>query len=220
MRRRILESPVTENIPNFDEISSKYPYLHFSDFYWYFGDNLDIYFGETPMYIGDRINFDMGYSCFYYYSSWDDFENSRPSEKFYINGYMPDFPYIQGPPKSVSIEDTSVWSGGIIVFELYIDDIIELIHTSSRCTIIIPMMCSSRLSNTFLNSNSYNSEGPWTSMSMWNYNIGNSPVHAFFPLIYQNNIVDGDYFLCSFRSSSYGDDNNQWGVGIRFHFMA
>lgn len=220
MRRRILESPVTENIPNFDEISSNYPYLHFSDFYWYFGDNLDIYLGSFPMYIGDRINFDTGYSYFAYYKNLDDFENYKSSEKFYINGYIPDFPYIQGPPINVSIENTGAWSGGITVFELFIDSAIELIHTSSRYTIIIPMICSSRLSNTFLNSNSYDSEGPWVSMSQWNYGIGGSYVHAFFPLIYQDAIVDKDYYLCRFRSLYHGDDNNQWGVGIRFHFMA
>lgn len=223
MRRRILESPVTENIPNFNEISSDYPYLHFSDLYWYFGDSLDIYFGDSPMYIGDRINFDTYYSNFCYYSSLDNFEKvpSRPSEKFYLNEYISDFPYIQGPPISVSIEDTlaGAWSGGIMVLELYANLPIELKPTSSRYTIIIPIICSSRIYD-FFNDQTYSSDGTYGSMSRWNMNLGGSTVYAWFPLVYQNTIVDGDYQLYKFKSRFYEGPGHQWGVGIRFHQLS
>lgn len=219
MRRRILESPVTENIPNFNEISSDYPYLHFSDLYWYFGDSLDIYDGNSPIYIGDRINFDTGYSSFYYYSSLDNFEKVRPSEEFYLNEYISDFPYIQGPQRSVFIENTAAWSGGIMVLELFADIPIELIHTSHRYTIIIPIICSSRLDD-FFNNQTYSSKGDYASMSRWDMNLGGSKVYAWFPLVYENTIVDGNYQLYRFKSRFYEGPDYQWGVGIRFHSLA
>lgn len=227
MRRRVLESSDTqsENVPNFS-VSSDYPILNFQDFYWYFGDKLNVregaeWIGENnyPTDISDYINFYTGGSYFALYNSLDAFENHAFSSKINIDGVIPDFPYIQGPSLGVNIEEAiSPWSY-IMVLELYL----YTRPLDLNGSILIPIVFPTNLDLYFVRDNTYHSENSngLQSGSDWSIKIGDSYLMAFFALIHQDTINDKDYILYSFRSITYDSStHDQWGVGIRFHLIS